>query len=146
MSGRLYVFGAPTSDGGAIVGCGIEGFNGFLKSTEILDGSASAWSAGPDITFDGVVGGSGVMFLQLESGSILAAGGYGMILSAYGASSFSGVLDPSTNTWTETAPLDTPRGTGQAVELPDHRVMLIGGIGETNNSTNTVSITAGPLH
>jgi hypothetical protein len=147
--GRLFVAVAPLSKGGVLAAGGIDGQSNFLISTETLASGAASWKRGPDLPASAheAVGGSGVALLRLANGTVLGAGAYGSlpITDAFGPGLFSGVFDEKTSQWTNVAPLDTPRGIGQMVELADHRVLLAGGIGVTNGATASCSITAAPI-
>ncbi|HVY49880.1 MAG TPA: kelch repeat-containing protein, partial [Minicystis sp.] len=148
-TGRLFVAVAPLANGGLLAAAGISGTGTFSTSTETLASGAAAWSPGPDLpgSSEDAVGGSGLALLRLESGTVLGAGAYAgsPITQSYGPGSFSGVFDEATRKWTKTSRLDAPRGIPAIVELADHRVMLLGGIGANNGATATCSVTAAPV-
>lgn len=148
MQPRFFLALAALSDGGVFAAGGIGGPNNFLDSTEVLAAGGSAWSAGPAFipaSPGSIAGGSGVMLVGLSKDRVLAAGGYGLQASGYTPVSFSGVFDAAKNQWTRTSSLDTPRSMGRAIELDDHRVLLIGGIGKHNAPTQSCSITTAPV-
>ncbi len=101
---------AITTPGGSTTTCG----SGPCTFSVVESGS---WSHGPEVRSSPAVG-------RLLDGRILLAGGY---TSQLGALSSAQIFDPSTNELTDIAPMNTPRVFGQAILLPDARVLLTGG-------------------
>ena len=70
----------------------------------------------------------GHVAVRLADGRVLVAGGwYQAAAEVMNAQSSAEIFDPSTQTFTEVAPMETERGDAAALLLPDGRVLVTGG-------------------
>jgi N-acetylneuraminic acid mutarotase len=120
-------------DGGAIAagGRGEQG-GSILSMVERFDPGSSSWS--PAASLPGPV--SGATGVELADGRVLLAGGSDkepVLIDAEAGTFVTGLTadaklyDPTTDTWTTTAPMPRPRGGASAVLLPDGTAVLAGG-------------------
>jgi N-acetylneuraminic acid mutarotase len=121
------------ADGGAIVagGFGVSGPTGFayLSSAERFDPSTSSWSPTADLPYP-VAGAAGA---RLIDGRVLLAGGSTRLQAEQAGTIVSGLtadavlFDATTNAWSATVPMPSPRAGASAVALPDGSVVVVGG-------------------
>ncbi|MEU9130806.1 kelch repeat-containing protein, partial [Kitasatospora sp. NPDC048540] len=112
------------------------GNSGVLKSSEIYDPSTKKW-ANTDMT----QARAGATATTLSSGKVLVAGGFG---SRNDALSSAEIYDPSaippTESWTATSSMAEAREFATATALPDGKVLVAGGNGNSDNSLATAEL------
>lgn len=107
--------------GKVLVAGGTDGHGSFFNSSEIYDPETNSWHM-PESTFD--TARSLGRLAQLEDGNILYVGGTKELFTRKQADLF----DPETETWTPAKPMLNPRQQFSIAELPNGRIIVIGGI------------------
>jgi Kelch motif protein len=92
----------------------------IAASTELYDPASNSWSAGPDMSRTRSRH-SGTL---LQDGTVLIAGGRGLVLSQTSAE----LYDPVANAFTLTGPMLERRDNHTATLLADGRVLIAGGV------------------
>jgi N-acetylneuraminic acid mutarotase len=132
--GRVLVTGGAFGQGITVAANGavtIVG-GGTTSSAEIYDPDRDTWTMAADMS----VGRVGHTATLLANGKVLVAGNVVGISSATRYAELSGLsllaelYDPSTDTWTPTAPTEKPRNYSAAATLADGRVLLAGGFAD----------------
>ncbi len=129
----------PLADGGALLlgECALGGGQCLPTSTTYRLGSSdSTWT--PSAPMHEARARPTVA--QLPGGRVLVAGGFGdscapRIAFGYSCAPLSSaeIFDPTTGTWSPTAPMPTPRGGASATLLSDGTVLLVGGSSQTDD-------------
>ena len=101
----------------------------ILKSAELYDPGANAWSAAADM---GSIREDHSATL-LPAGKVLVAGGIGLTNGLKTTE----IYDPATNAWAPAAPMTTGRYSHTATRLRGGRVLVVGGNDATNHPTAT---------
>lgn len=114
---------------GKVLAAGGFNFSSNLASTEIYDPTTNTWGNVGNL----LIGRTSHTATLLLSGKVLVTGGS----SNHPTTNFTIKLgsaelyDPGTNTWSRTSTLGTARAAHSATLLPDGRVLVVGGYGNT---------------
>jgi N-acetylneuraminic acid mutarotase len=129
-NGRTDHEAARLADGRVIVIGGLSGFsaNSPLASTEIYDGTS--WQFGAPMSAARLH----FPLVVMTDGSLLVTGGTDTVGSPQTALAGAERYDPSTNTWSSSGVMNSPRRFHTATQLANGRVLVVGG------STATTSL------
>jgi Kelch motif/Galactose oxidase, central domain len=114
------------------VGAPIPGQLPLLSSSEIYDPSKDTFVDGPSM----ITGHAGATAAPLANGDILIFGGYGGSTSIVILDDVE-IYDPSTNSFSQGAPMRDPRLAPTATLLPNGSVLIAGGFDGTNSLSST---------
>lgn len=92
-------------------------------TAELFDPSTRTWSRAADLS----VGRSSFTLTNLNDGRVLVAGGFTCTNGCAEIVRSAEIYDPSSNRWTTTSPMGTPRYDHAAALLSDGRVLVAGG-------------------
>ena len=123
--GRILVAGGTSLEGGDGSGQAVVA----LASTEVYDPAVGRWAPGPEMTvprFEHTA-------TRLDDGRVLITGGLGPAAGGGGAAPLAAteLYDAAAATFVRAAPMDEARTNHAAAELADHRIVVVGGVGET---------------
>ena len=113
-------------DGRVLVAGGLAVGSGLSErgSSEVYDPATGRWAAAANMSEPRY----GHMAVRLQDGRVLAAGGWSRDFRTDPAVTSTEIYDPSTDVWTPTGEMNSPRGLPMGTVLPDGRVLVAGGI------------------
>ena len=113
-------------DGRVLVAGGLAVGSGLSErgSSEVYDPATGRWAAAATMSEPRY----GHMAVRLQDGRVLAAGGWSRDFRTDPAVTSAEIYDPSTDVWTPTGDMNSPRGLPMGTVLPDGRVLVAGGI------------------
>ncbi|MCY4652395.1 MAG: hypothetical protein OXC95_04435 [Dehalococcoidia bacterium] len=115
----------PLNDGRVMAVGGAGDFDTQLETarSEIFDPVTGSWTLTGDLNTPR----ASVKTIALTDGRVLATGGFGSYIQAFGDSPTSEIYDPETGEWTVTGPMSVQRFRHTLTLLPDGRVLAVGG-------------------
>ena len=113
-------------DGRVLVAGGLAVDSGLSErgSSEVYDPVTGRWAAAANMSEPRY----GHIAVRLQDGRVLAAGGWSRDFRTDPAVTSAEIYDPSTDVWTPTGDMNSPRGLPMGTVLPDGRVLVAGGI------------------
>ena len=113
------------NDGRVMAVGGAGNFDTQLETAraEIFDPATGSWTVTGDLNTPR----ASVKTIALTDGRVLAAGGFGSYIQAFGDSPTSEIYDPETGEWDVTGPMSVQRFRHTLTLLPDGRVLAVGG-------------------
>jgi len=113
-------------DGRVLVAGGLAVGSGLSErgSSEVYDPATGRWAAAATMSEPRY----GHIAVRLQDGRVLAAGGWSRDFRTDPAVTSAEIYDPSTDVWTPTGAMNSPRGLPMGTVLPDGRVLVTGGI------------------
>ena len=113
-------------DGRVLVAGGLAVDSGLSErgSSEVYDPATGRWTAAANMSEPRY----GHIAVRLQDGRVLAAGGWSRDFRTDPAVTSAELYDPSTDEWTPTGDMNSPRGLPMGTVLPDGRVLVAGGM------------------
>ena len=116
-------------NGKVLVAGGDVGSGFQLNGAELYDSATGTWTPTGSLN----AGRFRHSATQLPSGQVLLAGGYGEINGVFSLLLDTELYDPATGIWTNTGRLNAIHGSPTATLLPNGKVLIAGGYGNTGN-------------
>ncbi len=115
----------PLKDGRVMAMGGVSDFDAQVETarSEIFDPVSGSWTLTGNLNTPRAF----VNAIALTDGRVLAAGGLGTYIQAFGDSPTSETYDPATGEWAATGPMSAQRFGHTLTLLPDGRVLAVGG-------------------
>jgi N-acetylneuraminic acid mutarotase len=117
-------------NGRVLVAGGMNGSGPVMASAELYDPTTGSWSATGAMTTPR----RGNTATLLPDGKVLVAGGDNSDGPGSTWTASAELYDPTTGSWTATGSMATPRAFHTATLLPDGRVLVAGGLNNSNNA------------